>query len=176
MKVLLVKTSSLGDVIHMLPALTDAGRAISDIQFDWVVEEGFSEIPTMHPLVNRVIPVAIRRWRKNPVKALMSSQWKSFVKALRETKYDYVVDAQGLIKSAVITRMAKGLRVGLNKPSLTESLAAFAYQKKVAVDLKEHAVFRMRSILAQALDYPLPETPADYSLGKEKFPKDSWND
>ncbi len=65
MRVLLVKTSSMGDVLHSLPALTDAQQAIPGIQFDWVVEEGFAQIPTWHSAVNQVIPVVIRRWRKN---------------------------------------------------------------------------------------------------------------
>lgn len=64
MRVLIIKTSSLGDVIHTLPALTDAAHAIPGIRFDWVVEEGFAEIPSWHPAVDQVIPVAIRRWRR----------------------------------------------------------------------------------------------------------------
>lgn len=64
MRVLIVKTSSMGDVLHTLPALTDAAQAIPGIRFDWVVEEGFAQIPSWHESVERVIPVAIRRWRK----------------------------------------------------------------------------------------------------------------
>ena len=71
-RVLVVKTSSLGDVIHSLPALTDAARAIPDIKFDWVVEQSFAEVPSWHPAVDRVIPVSVRRWRKHPVQA-----WRS---------------------------------------------------------------------------------------------------
>jgi heptosyltransferase I len=97
-RVLLVKTSSLGDVIHALPALTDAARAIPGITFDWVVEEGFAEIPTWHPAVGKVIPVAIRRWRKNIWETLKSGEWKRFKQALRAEKYDLVIDAQGWSK------------------------------------------------------------------------------
>jgi heptosyltransferase-1 len=75
MKVLIVKTSSLGDVLHTLPALTDAALALPGIRFDWVVEEAFAEIPAWHPAVDRVIPVALRRWRKHPLKALRSGEW-----------------------------------------------------------------------------------------------------
>ena len=103
MRVLLVKTSSLGDVIHTLPALTDAQRAIPGIQFDWVVEEGFAEIPAWHPAVAQVIPVAIRRWRKHPLQTLRSGEWRRFKARLRETHYDLVIDAQGLLKSAWLT-------------------------------------------------------------------------
>ena len=86
MRVLLIKTSSLGDVIHALPALTDAARAIPGIKFDWVVEEGFAEIPTWHPAVGKVIPVAIRRWRKNIWQTIKSGEWKRFKQSVRADK------------------------------------------------------------------------------------------
>ena len=107
MRVLLIKTSSLGDVIHTLPALTDAARAIPGIRFDWVVEEGFAEIPSWHPAVDAVIPVAIRRWRKKPLQAVRSGEWSNFKRRLRDTQYDLVIDAQGLLKSAWLTRYAR---------------------------------------------------------------------
>ena len=97
MRVLVIKTSSLGDVIHALPALTDAARAIPGIRFDWVVEEGFAEIPTWHPAVDKVIPVAIRRWRKNLWQTIKSGEWRRFKQAVQSTKYDLVIDAQGLL-------------------------------------------------------------------------------
>src|SRR5437868_5774022 len=101
MKVLIVKTSSLGDIIHTLPALTDAGRYYPNIQFDWVVEENFAEIPAWHALVQHVIPIAFRRWRKQPLKAYHSGEWSRFYQQLRAQSYDFVIDAQGLIKSAI---------------------------------------------------------------------------
>jgi lipopolysaccharide heptosyltransferase I len=106
-RVLLVKTSSLGDVIHTLPALTDAARAIPGIQFDWVVEEGFAEIPAWHPAVAQVIPVAIRRWRKNLWQTIKNGEWTRFKQRLSESRYDLVIDAQGLLKSAWLTRYVK---------------------------------------------------------------------
>ena len=92
MRVLLVKTSSLGDVIHALPALTDAARAIPGIRFDWVVEEGFAEVPSWHPAVDKVIPVAIRRWRKNIWQTIRSGEWRRFKQSLRASQYDLVID------------------------------------------------------------------------------------
>ena len=91
MKVLVVKTSSLGDVIHTLPALTDAKKNIPEIQFDWVVEESFAEIPGWHEAVSAVIPVCLRRWRKKVVNALFGSEIKGFVRKLRENKYDLII-------------------------------------------------------------------------------------
>lgn len=113
MQVLIVKTSSMGDVLHTLPALTDAMQAIPGIRFDWVVEESFSQIPTWHPAVDRVIPVAIRRWRKNWFGSETRQQRCDFKRVVQERNYDAVIDAQGLIKSAaLITRIAKGSKHG----------------------------------------------------------------
>ena len=86
MRVLIVKTSSMGDVIHTLPAVTDALRAVPGISFDWVVEEGFQEIPQWHPGINKVIPVAIRRWRKQVFKSLNSPEWRAFKNEMKRLK------------------------------------------------------------------------------------------
>ena len=102
MRVLIIKTSSMGDVIHTLPAVTDAAEAIPGIVFDWVVEEGFAEIPAWHASVGRVIPVAIRRWRKSPLAAMKGIEWKAFKTQIRKENYDLVIDAQGLFKSCLL--------------------------------------------------------------------------
>lgn len=166
MRVLIIKTSSMGDVIHALPALTDAGKAIPGIQFDWVVEEGFAEIPRWHPLVKNVIPVALRRWRKNIFSAQTRKEWKQCHEQLRATKYDLIIDAQGLLKSAWLVFMAKGKRCGLDWSSAREPLVSLFYQRKVtAGKIKEvHAVTRMRRLFSQVLGYALPESVADYGL------------
>lgn len=169
MRVLLVKTSSLGDVIHTLPALTDAARAIPGIQFDWVVEEGFAEIPAWHPAVAQVIPVAIRRWRKNIVQTIRSGEWKRFKARLRETRYDLVIDAQGLFKSAWLTRYAKAPVAGLDRESAREPVAARFYDQAHAVAWGQHAVERVRQLFAKALDYPLPATTGDYGLNRAQL-------
>ncbi len=129
MRVLLIKTSSMGDLIHTLPALTDAGNAIPGIQFDWIAEESFAEIPAWHPLVRRVIPVALRRWRKGVFSKETREGWRELRAALHE-QYDLVLDAQGLMKSAFLTFFAKGTRAGLDFRSAREGFAALAYQKK----------------------------------------------
>ena len=107
MRVLVVKMSSLGDVIHTLPALTDAAAAIPGITFDWVVEEGFAEIPAWHPAVDTVIPIALRRWRKHPWRDFRGPQWRACRQALRRQHYDAVIDAQGLLKSVFVARLVK---------------------------------------------------------------------
>ena len=169
MRVLLIKTSSLGDVIHTLPALTDAARAIPGIQFDWVVEEGFAEIPAWHPAVARVIPVAIRRWRKNLWQTLRNGEWRRFKQRLRETKYDLVIDAQGLLKSAWLTRYVKAPVAGLDRESAREPLACRFYDRAYPVPREQHALERVRQLFAQALDYPLPDGIGDYGLDRTQL-------
>jgi len=164
-KVLVVKTSSMGDIIHTLPALTDAARAIPGIQFDWVVEENFTEVPSWHPSVNQVIPVAIRRWRKNIWSTLKSGEWSEYKQRLKTEQYDAVIDAQGLLKSAVlVTRLANGASFGLDKDSAKEPLAARFYDTTVSVPKQQHAVERVRQLFAQALGYNLPEERGDFNI------------
>ncbi|GFM72225.1 ADP-heptose--LPS heptosyltransferase [Pseudomonas cichorii] len=164
MRVLLIKTSSLGDVIHALPALTDAAQAVPGIQFDWVVEEGFAEIPTWHPAVDKVIPVAIRRWRKNLWQTFKTGEWQSFKQRLRETHYDVVIDAQGLFKSAWLTRYVNAPVAGLDKHSAREPIASRFYDRPYPVARGQHAVERLRQLFAQALGYPLPAGLGNYGL------------
>ncbi|TBU95723.1 lipopolysaccharide heptosyltransferase I [Stutzerimonas kirkiae] len=169
MRVLLVKTSSLGDVIHTLPALTDAQRAIPGIRFDWVVEEGFAEIPAWHPAVGQVIPVAIRRWRKHPFRAWRNGEWRAFKARLREQRYDLVIDAQGLLKSAWLTRYVQAPVAGLDAASAREPLAARFYDRRYQVSREQHALERVRQLFAQALGYALPATQADYGLDRGRL-------
>lgn len=165
MKVLVVKLSSLGDVIHTLPALGDAAAARPGIRFDWVVEEAFAEIPAWHGAVDRVIPVALRRWRKRPLQAFTGPEWRRARAALGAQRYDAVIDAQGLIKSAVIARLVAAPRYGMDRSSAREQLAALAYDHPLAVPRDMHAVQRSRLLFARALGYALPATPADYGIG-----------
>lgn len=172
MKVLVVKTSSMGDVIHTLPALSDACVAFPDIRFDWVVEEGFAEIPRWHATVDRVIPVAIRRWRKNLLKTWRSGEWQAFKRELQAEQYDCVIDAQGLLKSAVlVTRLARGRKAGFDKVSARESLASRFYDQQISVSRQQHAVERTRQLFAAALGYQLPEAQGDFAI-RQHFIKD----
>ncbi|TVP87747.1 MAG: lipopolysaccharide heptosyltransferase I [Pseudomonadaceae bacterium] len=169
MRVLLIKTSSLGDVIHTLPALTDAARAIPGIQFDWVVEEGFAEIPRWHPAVAEVIPVAIRRWRKNLLTTWRSGEWRACKQRLGAQPYDLIIDAQGLVKSAWLTRYAQGPVAGLDRASAREPFASRFYDRPQAVAWGQHAVERVRQLFAAALNYPLPDGIGDYGLDLQQL-------
>lgn len=169
MNVLVVKLSSMGDIIHTLPALTDARRALPGVRFDWVVEEGFAEIPAWHPAVDRVIPVAFRRWRRRPVRGLAGKEWRAARRAIQAADYDCVVDPQGLVKSAVVTRLARGRRCGFDRHSVREPLAALAYDERFEVSRSLHAIERTRRLFAGALAYPEPSLPAASGLS-DVFP------
>lgn len=166
MHILVVKTSSLGDVIHTLPALTDAGKAIPTLKVDWVVEEAFREIPAWHPLVETVIPVAWRRWRKKITSADTWREWQHFRQLLTAKHYDLIIDAQGLLKSAVLTWMSKGKRVGLAQGSARESVASLFYQQRITVAREQHAITRLRNLFSQALAYPLPHDLPQYGIDR----------
>lgn len=170
MRVLVVKTSSIGDVIHTLPALTDARRARPDIVFDWVVEEELAQIPRWHPGVDRVIPVAYRTWRFHPLKGILGGALAAFRARLRERRYDAVIDAQGLYKSGVITAFADGPKHGYDLASCREKLAPLAYDHRYAVPRRDHAIQRTRTLFAQVLGYSVPQGMPDYGLDPARLP------
>lgn len=167
MRVLIVKTSSMGDVLHTLPALTDAQQAIPGIQFDWVVEEGFAQIPSWHSAVDRVIPVAIRRWRKAWFSAPIKAERKAFRDAVRLQQYDAIIDAQSLVKSAaLVTRLARGIKHGMDWSTAREPLASLFYNRKHHIAKQQHAVERTRELFAKSLGYAKPQLQGDYAIAQ----------
>lgn len=165
MHVLIVKTSSMGDVLHTQPALTDAMRAIPGIRFDWVVEENFAQIPGWHPAVDKVLPVAIRRWRKHWFGSQQREERVQFKRDLQSRQYDVVIDAQGLIKSAaLVTRLAKGIKHGQDSRSAREPFASWWYDKRHEIGKQQHAVERTRELFAKSLGYDKPATQGDYAI------------
>jgi heptosyltransferase-1 len=172
MHVLVVKTSSLGDVIHTLPALSDALRAIPEIRFDWVVEEAFAEVPAWHPAVERVIPVALRRWRKQWRKAYARGEIGVFLRHLRERPYQHVIDAQGLLlKSGLLAALARGPASGYDRRSAREPWVSWSYRRRHAVPRALHAVQRSRQLFALALGYTLANEPARYGIRRLARPQ-----
>lgn len=167
MRVLIVKTSSMGDVLHTLPALTDAMNALPGIRFDWVVEEGFAQIPSWHESVDGVLPVAIRRWRKAWFSAPIKAERAAFYRRLREVHYDAVIDAQGLVKSAaLVTRLAHGVKHGMDWKSAREPLASLFYNRRHCIAKPQHAVERTRELFAKSLGYCQPLTQGDYAIAR----------
>jgi len=120
-RILFVKTSSLGDVVHNCPAVSDAARASPGAAIDWVVEEAFADVAAMHAQVRRVIPVAVRRWRSALWSPRAWSEIGAFRRALRAERYDLVIDTQGLLKSALLARAARGERHGMDAASARAS-------------------------------------------------------
>jgi heptosyltransferase-1 len=165
-RILLVKTSSLGDVVHNLPVASDIAAAQPGVEIDWVVEESMAALPALHGAVERSIPVAIRRWRRTPWKSSTWREVKAFVEALRTARYDAIIDTQGLLKSALISRAARGVRYGFGWRASREPLFAF-YDRTFHVPRAIHAVERNRILAANALGYDRPAT-IDYQIRTDR--------
>lgn len=163
MRILFVKTSSLGDVVHNCPAVSEAARRVPGACIDWVVEEPFAELAALHASVRRVIPVAIRRWRGALLSPATWSEFAGFRRALRRERYDCVIDSQGLVKSALVAALALGPRNGFDRASAREPFAARFYTRRHAVPEALHAVERNRGLAAAALGYT-PQGACDYGL------------
>lgn len=163
MRILLVKTSSLGDVIHNLPVASDLKKRFPDADIDWCVEEGFAAVPRLHPGVRRVIPVALRRWRKTPLSVATWKEIGAFRRELRSEIYDVILDSQGLLKSALIARQALGPIFGYAAEAAREPLASRFYQRTFGIPKAAHAVERNRWLAAAAFDYQ-PDLPLDYGI------------
>ncbi len=166
--VLFIKTSSLGDVVHHMPALTEARARRPDAHFRWVVEEAFAPLVALHPAVDTVIPVAARRWRKTLFAPATWSEVMRFRRTLAERRYDAIIDTQGLLKSALLARFAHGPRHGYDAHSIKESLASRFYDVRHAVDWNAHAIARNRVLTGLALGYR-PDGAPDYGLDRAKI-------
>jgi heptosyltransferase-1 len=161
--ILLVKTSSLGDVVHNLPVVSDILRAFDSAAIDWVVEKSFAAIPAMHPGVRQVIECELRVWRRAWSKQAARTTWRGFLARLSAQRYDDVIDTQGLLKSAIIARAANGHRAGFDWRSSREPLRFF-YDRTFSVPRSQHAVIRNRKLAALALGYEVSGEP-DYGIG-----------
>lgn len=162
-KILIVRTSSLGDLVHMLPAITDIASHIPGAQIDWLVEESFAEIPHWHPAVSNVITMAHRRWRKDWWSAQSRKERAALKKRIRQTQYDVVLDMQALLKTVWFTRMARGKIHGLDWKSAREPLASLFFDVKHRVEFWQPAITRQRLLASLAFNYQYAGA-ADYGL------------
>ncbi len=165
-RILIVRTSSLGDLVHMLPAVSDIAAHVPDAQIDWLVEESFAEIPAWHPAIREVIPVAHRRWRKSWWSSKTRAERAALRKNLGEREYDIVLDMQALMKSVWLVRQTRGQRHGLDRKSAREPLASFFYDIKHRVQFWQPAVIRQRKLAASAFGYQFSGEP---DFGLEQF-------
>src|ERR1043166_3471676 len=140
--ILFIKTSSLGDVIHHMPALTDARSARPDTTFSWLVEEQFAPLVRLHPAGTEVIPVAWRRWGKSVLTPPTMAKISKSFRAVRGRRHSDIVDTQGLLRSALLSRMARGRRHGYDASSIREPLASLFYDVRHRVDRRLHAAER----------------------------------
>ena len=163
MRILLVKTSSLGDVIHNLPVVSDLRRNFPEARIDWCVEEAFADIPRLHPDVGEIVSVAVRRWRKSMGQPTTWREISEFKRRIGKTRYDAILDTQGLIKSGLISRQAKGKRYGYAPEVARESLAARFYDETFVIPPNAHAVERNRWLCAAAFNTPV-DLPLDYGI------------
>lgn len=170
-RVLLIKLTSLGDLIHALPALSDARRAHPEIEFDWMIDGSFREVAEWHPAVRDVIPTDHRAWRRGFTGAATPG-WIGEARAhLKATPYDLVIDGQGNFKTALISLFARGPRAGFDRHSVREWVAHLAYQRRYAASREAHAIDRLRRLFAGALGYPLPDTPPEFGIRRERLVK-----
>jgi heptosyltransferase-1 len=163
--ILFIKTSSLGDVIHHMPAVSDARRHRPQARIGWVVEEAFAPLVRLHRAVDTVIPVASRRWRRAPFALQTWREAGAFARAMREQPHETVIDAQGLLRSALIARFARGRRHGYDRASVRERPAVWCYHEHHHVDPALHAITRNRMLTGEALGY-LPDGPLDFGLDR----------
>jgi heptosyltransferase-1 len=170
-EILFIKTSSLGDVIHHMPALTEAKWRCPGARFSWLVEEAFAPLVRLHPAVGEVIPVAWRRWRKSLYAPATLAEISRSLRDIRSHHYDEIIDSQGLLRSAFIARIAHGRRHGYDSRSIREPLASFFYDVRYSVSYALHAVDRNRIISGLALGYK-PEGAADFGLDRARLAGD----
>jgi heptosyltransferase-1 len=166
--ILFIKTSSLGDVIHHMPALTEARKRRPDASFAWLVEEAFAPLVALHPAAGEVIPVAWRRWRRSLLSPATLAEIAASLRGIGARRFDEIVDSQGLLRSAAIARLARGRRHGYDRASIREPLASAFYDVRHSVSRDLHAVERNRILSGLALGYT-PQGAPDFGLARAQL-------
>ena len=164
MRVLILKLTSFGDIIHTFSALSEAKKALENLEITWVVDETFAQVPLWHEAVTKIIPCAHRRWRKNIIKAIASGEIIKFVKTLRQQRYDVIIDAQSSIKTGIIGFLARGSLYGYDRDSVREKGTQWFYKHTFSVSKKTHVMDRTRQLFAQSLGYVCEKTLPDAGL------------
>ena len=162
-RVLIIRPSSLGDIVHALPIVHDLHRHRRGIEIDWVVEEAFTSLVGMNRGVRRVIPMALRRWRHH---ILTPSTWREIVTFRRDLvreRYDAVIDLQEQVKGALIAWLARGPVHGPDRASVRESAALMFYRHRYRINPQQHLIDRCRHLAGNALGYA-PAGPPRFEL------------
>jgi heptosyltransferase-1 len=163
--ILFIKTSSLGDVIHHMPAVTEARTAFPDARLAWLVEEAFAPLVRLHSGVDEVIPVAWRRWRSSLAAPSTLAEIARSFRAIRARRYDAVIDSQGLLRTGMMAKVARGTRHGYDASSVRERLALPFYDVRHSVGGELHAIERNRLLTGLALGYT-PQGAPDFGLDR----------
>jgi heptosyltransferase I len=164
-EILFIKTSSLGDIVHHMPAVSDARRHLPDARLSWVVEEAYAPLARLHTGIDEVIPVATRRWRTTMHRPATWRDIGRFRDAVGARSYQAVIDTQGLLRTGLIARCARGIRHGYDRASIKEPLACLFYDVRHRVEWRAHAIPRNRTLCGLALGYE-PRQPLDYGLNR----------
>mgnify|MGYP001475299952 FL=1 len=159
----------MGDLMHALPALTEASSHIENISFDWVVDTNFASVPSWHPLVNKIIKTDHRNWKKHLFSKDSRKSLREVINQINESDYDLVVDMQNNLKSAFISYLCKHDVVGMDSKSAREYPAHLAYSKKINVDKRQHAIERQKKLLGEALGYDYKSKHIDYGASFKNF-------
>ena len=165
----------MGDLMHALPALTEAKENIQDISFDWVVDKNFSSVPSWHPLVNNIITTDHRNWKKHLFSKQSRDSLKSSINQINSGNYDLVVDMQNNLKSAFISYLTKHDVVGMDVKSAREYPAHLSYSRKINIKKELHAIQRQKKLLGEALGYTSDENKVDYGTSYNNFTKPNIN-
>jgi heptosyltransferase-1 len=167
-EILFIKTSSMGDVLHHMPAVTDARRRFPDARISWVVDELYAPLAALHPAVDEIVPIAIRRWRKRLLELPTWNEVREATTKLRARQYDAVIDTQGLVRTALMTKLIGGASHGYDADSIREPFAARFYDNTHAVSWDLHVIARNRTLTGLALGYS-PEGAPDYGFDRSFF-------
>mgnify|MGYP002678101938 FL=1 len=163
-KILVIKSSSMGDIVHALPVAYDIKKHFPDSELSWVVEESFTDIPKLSPYVDKIVVTAFRRWRRHVFSSSVRSEVMDLRRTLAQAHYDIVIDLQGLIRTALVARWAGVESVGYSKDNIKEPLAARFYTRTLPVSKKLVPVVRYRTMVAQALGYSIEDESLHYGL------------
>lgn len=161
-KILIVRLSSLGDVIHTFPMVYDIKKNIPEYEIDWLVDESFTDIVKINPHVNKIISIPLRRWKNHKFAAIFEFiKWKNSVK---DRDYDHIIDAQGLVKSAIFTKIFKGIVHGLGKYSIKEKLANKFYNYSYETGKEYLAITKNRVLAGQIFGYKIDTDKVNFGL------------
>jgi heptosyltransferase-1 len=161
-KALLIRMSSMGDIIHTFPAVTELRQQRPELELHWVVEEAFVEMARLHPGVNCVVPFSLRRWRKKLWDADNRAEMSAFKAAMQAAHYDLAIDSQGLLKSALVGKLSGAPLFGYSRHTVRDPLASLLYDHRCNIP-PLHVIERNRRIVGQALGYE-PQGMLDYGI------------